>query len=522
MALLVEGQQQIDSDLVASLQFETPEARRWGSQNLRDAVIDYVGQLCRGLNVFAGMDYSTMWKRGSLAAVTVAAAAAVVLTFPLHTRVFLARLMFSPDHYPTDTVIEAIEVNGHSVPVSAWERTEIPVGYGQPVVISVRCSGTIPEAGEAQLKSDVSGKKNPLVLERVVPQILEPAVPKEEEEKVLFRGKLERLLDNVTYQLYLGDAWTDPRRLSLIPLPVVQPQLTVTPPEYAAGARGAEAGDTTSLQLSVLESSQIDVEFTSSKPLKQADLTVESGADTFEYKLVPVGDDAQRWRLKEPDTAFARVEQPLRFAVQVTDTNDLQLESPLKGSVRLKADRWPQITGNLVHRVVLPNANPVIELRASDDYGLAELALDVEITRSSEKSGTEATSPQPGTEQRIPVATLLKAIGHNGNGGTTADVETREEAALTFPIRGDLLPVQGGFRFNLAQLGLEKGDRLRITLEATDYRGKLPGRTAQSEPLVLDVSDESGVLAAISEADEMSEARITELIRRQLGIGESP
>ena len=31
MALLVERQQQIDSDVVAALQFETPEARRWGS-----------------------------------------------------------------------------------------------------------------------------------------------------------------------------------------------------------------------------------------------------------------------------------------------------------------------------------------------------------------------------------------------------------------------------------------------------------------------------------------------------------
>jgi hypothetical protein len=44
----------------------------------------------------------------------------------------------------------------------------------------------------------------------------------------------------------------------------------------------------------------------------------------------------------------------------------------------------------------------------------------------------------------------------------------------------------------------------------------------QGDPLVLEISDESGVLAAISEADPRSEERLTDIIKRQLGIGESP
>ena len=40
MALLVERQNKIDSDLVAALQFESPEAKGWGSVRLEDAVID--------------------------------------------------------------------------------------------------------------------------------------------------------------------------------------------------------------------------------------------------------------------------------------------------------------------------------------------------------------------------------------------------------------------------------------------------------------------------------------------------
>jgi hypothetical protein len=39
---------------------------------------------------------------------------------------------------------------------------------------------------------------------------------------------------------------------------------------------------------------------------------------------------------------------------------------------------------------------------------------------------------------------------------------------------------------------------------------------------VLEVSDEAGVLAAIAEADEQAAQALSELIQRQLGIGETP
>ena len=66
---------------------------------------------------------------------------------------------------------------------------------------------------------------------------------------------------------------------------------------------------------------------------------------------------------------------------------------------------------------------------------------------------------------------------------------------------------------------LAKDDRLKLTLEAIDYRGNAPGQSYMSDPLVLEISDESGVLAAISEADERSEQRLTDIIKQQLGIG---
>jgi hypothetical protein len=95
------------------------------------------------------------------------------------------------------------------------------------------------------------------------------------------------------------------------------------------------------------------------------------------------------------------------------------------------------------------------------------------------------------------------------------------------PLTGDRLPVQGKFPLSLSPLKLVKGDRIKIVLAVTDYRGENDagqpvGTLFQSEPLVLEISDESGVLAAISEADLRSEERLTDIIKRQLGIGESP
>jgi hypothetical protein len=510
MALFVEQQQRIDSDLVAAMQFESAEAPRWGSVQLERAVVGYVSQFSRGLNVFVGMDYSTFAVRAAILAVTLALAALVVVIFPAHTRVFAARLFLSPAHYPTATVIESVEVNGKSVPISPREPIVIRVGYGQPVEFRVCCSGEIPGSGEVYLRSVVSGKKNPVELTKI------------DGDSPVFQGQLERLLDDVKYKIYLGDAWTDPRPVRVIPLPVVEARIEDIPPEYAQQSVKPPAADVNSLHRSVLESSEVRVEFESTKPLAKATLTIDDGTEEQQQELQAVDDELRRWALRAEDSPFKRVERPIRFELSVTDTDGLHLESPLRGYVRIKSDRRPQVTGSVVHRVVLPDAKPVIELRASDDYGIANLVLAVEMSRATEEVDGEAVRRQSLPVRRIPITSLLEPAVNGVNGGSSGNGGTRSEKPIKFPARGEVLPVVGGYRLDLAELDLVKGDQLVLTLEATDDRGKLEGRRSESEPMIVDVSDESGVLAAISEVDEQSEERITDLIRRELGIGESP
>src|SRR5438445_1531 len=54
LALLVERQHQIDTDLVAALQFESPQVTTWGSPSLAGAVVDYVAASAPSINVFQG------------------------------------------------------------------------------------------------------------------------------------------------------------------------------------------------------------------------------------------------------------------------------------------------------------------------------------------------------------------------------------------------------------------------------------------------------------------------------------
>ena len=88
-------------------------------------------------------------------------------------------------------------------------------------------------------------------------------------------------------------------------------------------------------------------------------------------------------------------------------------------------------------------------------------------------------------------------------------------------IAGDQLPLDASYALELSTFQLKKGDRLKLELEVLDHRGDNRGEVVRADPLYLQVSDESGVLAAISESDERSEKQLSDIIKRELGIGGS-
>jgi hypothetical protein len=152
----------------------------------------------------------------------------------------------------------------------------------------------------------------------------------------------------------------------------------------------------------------------------------------------------------------------------------------------------------LVHRVVLPSARPVVGFRVTDDFGIARSLLHLSVQRQHNEVLAADSPPEP----------------------TSADLRTQEIPLEAAWLPADKLPYHGRYEVNMAALELSKGDQVKLTIEAVDYRGETPGKSTLSEAVVLDISDEAGVLAAIAEADENSEERLTEVIKEQLGIGD--
>ena len=100
VALLVEQQQHIDSDLVAALQFEAPQASGWGSRQLADAVIARVANVAQGLDVFGGLTYAPTLRRVAAAALTLAVLAVAGATFPGHAGAFFNRFLLGTGALP--------------------------------------------------------------------------------------------------------------------------------------------------------------------------------------------------------------------------------------------------------------------------------------------------------------------------------------------------------------------------------------------------------------------------------------
>jgi hypothetical protein len=573
MALMVERQQRIDSDLVAALQFEAPEAADWGSRQLEGAVIDYVAEFGNALNVFEGFNREQMTRRATVLGVTALVIVAFVLVAPTHAGVFFNRLLMGHRHYPSDTKIEQVLVNDLAV-LSAADGSALPKtvkgAQGQPMLFYVQCSGDLPSTGTLRVRSINGGPARPVEMKtltlderatllRTAQTRLEEAIAKDDvdvstpwqnnvaaltafdapevatrlrdlksdraqlpelltevkqtlaawpakaDKTAVYLGDMGRLVDEVRYSLYVGDAWTDPALVRMIPLPVVELVPTIIAPKYARNVKDEEPQ--TSRQISVLEGSDVELTLNSvnKKPLKEAWLIAKGKEKAQRIAMVKQDDKGLTWALPLQNSPFKRVSQEIRYEIQVTDEDDLNLDSPIRGTVRLRTDRPPNGTARVVHRVVLPTAKPRIEYRLNDDYGIAKLTLQVQIQRNPEALGTPepgATEPAAATEEDKKVVFTLHAP---------------PKPPIPTPS-----PVAGQYALNLSPLMLAKGDRLKLTLEITDDRGETPGQTYLSDPIVLEISDESGVLAAIGEADERSEQRMTDIIKKQLGIGESP
>ncbi len=214
MALIVERRQKIDSDLVAAIQFEQAESvakhaslkgagdfgRAHGSRELREAVIDYVADFGRSIDVFAGMSHGQFRRRARWCAVACVATILAVAIYPRHAAAFFNRLLLGNAHYPTATEIVDVRVN---------DRSALPLGGGEPlpglpdgvpIRFSLRVEGVSPESAEVRFAVGSHGGLSTLSLRPVTADGAKDSASNSSAGSE-FVGTLPRLAENASFQV---------------------------------------------------------------------------------------------------------------------------------------------------------------------------------------------------------------------------------------------------------------------------------------------------------------------------------
>jgi hypothetical protein len=282
--------------------------------------------------------------------------------------------------------------------------------------------------------------------------------------------------------------------------------------------------------------------------------------------------DREVWTLPG-ESPLTRVTEPLQYVIHVVDQDGLTLEKPIEGYIRLRADNPPKAFADVRTKHVLRTAVANVFYGASDDYGLAELKLRVRVLRTGQnespakefklplgESGTAAAAHGASSDKSHPrrVSSMLFQLDRafervlpvsapappppalldefaqrsvtlspeatipfaRSGGGRWMLADPQK--GLDFEIRHETpkLNVYRIYPLSLSGFDLRLGDQVRIELQATDYRGETPGKSAVSEAVILTVTDESGFLAASTETDQRSAEQLDAIIR--LGLGDSP
>lgn len=514
MALFVERHQQIDSDLIAALQFEDKSSVSWGSTELQSAVVDYVSDFSQGLNVFAGLDRSKFTRRAAWLGFVALVLIALGVTFPKYAQAFFLRMGLQRASYPTATHIDQVWINGTEYPVNELHNLKLRSAYGQKVDFTVAISGET-STGKVLLTSPTAERE--LDLNVKVPSnhpvefcpVGEP-----------LKAELPQLFDDLQFKFVVGDAETEAGQLTVIPLPVVELQLGVTTPEYAKGVAAETPIEPGMRQIAVVEGSAVNIRLDcTNKTLKSVMLGVTSKeGERTELPLQATDSSAKHWVYKPAaNSPLGNISDAVKFDLQVIDQDDLGLPSAIEGLVRVKPDRVPSGTISAVVQQLLPQATPEIDLRATDDYGLAQLRLLVSI----ERAPTDAPSSSvPGDDSSN---SLSGNLGGPVATPPTSAAQPKPIAPIVLqkfspPLRGEKqLPYLGKYTLNLAPYELKKGDQVKLVMEITDDRGTQAGKSANSDPIFLTITDESGVIAASSEYDERAARVLDELLKVQTG-----
>jgi len=196
-------------------------------------------------------------------------------------------------------------------------------------------------------------------------------------------------------------------------------------------------------------------------------------------------------------TPLSTVIQPVHYTLDVTDLDEQHLERPIEGMVRIQPDLEPRVTAGTNTHYVLPTAKPKMYFNARDDHAVAEVWFTWEVVHDEKSPGQ-------------------KSADTSNDRGEQHVWTMKSKKKLRASVQGDVV-------FDLLPLKLVKGDSLRVTFHARDYRGPQEGKPAATvEPILFLVTDVEGIFASMNENDKMVARELKMMTQRQLGIGDNP
>jgi hypothetical protein len=583
MALLVERQQGIDSDLVAALQFEAPGAQRWGSGQLREAVVDYVAQLGRGLDVFVGFSRAQMARRAWLLVGTLLIVAGACAWRPDYARAFLLRLALADEHYPTATIIERMLINESLVLAGGVSPSPTTAAEGRPVTFTVLASGVLPrddELRELQLAPLGGGRERAaLKLERM--SGTDRAARLHEAEREIRQA--------VESTAVVTGPWIE-RVAALLEIDAPRAAVAVrNAPRDAARLDQALASIETAAA-ALPDRQQQSAVYTAT--LEQMVGSVWYGVRLNDawtnwavVKLVPLPE--VEVQLSPVPPAYARagdVAVPpgtLKiYVLQGSAVNVAVRPIAAKGSVKALREAWLTTKGEQPQRIALErrvgaDGERWVLDRANTPLARidAEVQFDVQVTdadglhlRQAPQCAIHLMADRPPSGSasivsRVVLPTARPTVSWQGvtddygvsgvrlhvdvyrRSAEQASGDPAQSAAeldpsvvaagsqpkerktyelLDKPATVEGLPLSGSYQLDLAPLDLKKGDGVNVILEVVDYRGELPGVSYLGDPLPLEISDENGVKLSVLEPDEKAEKTLTEIRNELLETGDSP
>ena len=461
LAVLVDGMHGMHSDLVGAIQFDDEQRPQYGSGQLRDAVVEYTGQAAGELNFLEGFSRKELFNRLLIFVVTAAVCLGPAIAYSQYTGAFLKRMVLFEARYPTRTSIEVIS------PVPDYLQAE-----GEPVkfVIHARhASGPreLPESGQVRIEALKSG------LETVVELIREGG---EDDIPAVYSGTLNRVLDDLSYTVHLGDTRSEIRQLKLVPRPRVELDMKIVAPKYVHGKVPPKPKNRR--QAVVVEGSKVIPVITcKNKEIVKGTITFEKSDKAF-----PLRRDGKTLVFDADTGPLVRVIEMVRFEIDVTDSNNQHPESPIKGVVHIAADLPPRAALMGYSRYIVPGATPELRFRAIDDYALDQITLHLAII---DADGQQTEQPP------VPIAKL----------------------------KGKQADYRGSYMLNLEKMKLQKGYQISALIEAVDYRGELEGKSRRSEKWVFEITDNAGVLEAMDRLTEQMDKKLDEILRAQLEAG---